>query len=232
MAKATKEESKKINVMIAEDHTLFAKLVNSMLDDEADIKVVGIASNGEEVIEKLSENVVDILLLDINMPKIDGIQLIGKLVKEFRGLKIIMLSSHTEAWVIQKALKSGAKGYLTKFVESEEVIEAIYAVNNGETYFCKTSLNSIMKNLVNKEHSSTNDKQLRALSKREKEVLQLIAQELTTSEIAEKLCISFRTVESHRKNLLHKLSAKNTVGLIRTAMEANLLDENRNIIGE
>ncbi len=230
MAKAAKPKKNQINVLIAEDHTLFARLVNSMLDDEEDINVVGIASDGEDAINKIAANDIDVLLLDINMPKIDGIQLIGKLVKDFPELKIIMLSSHTEAWVIQKALKSGAKGYLTKFVESEEVIEAIHTVSNGETYFCKTSLNSIMKNLVHKEQSTSAEKQLKALSKREKEVLQLIAREMTTAEIAEKLCISFRTVESHRKNLLHKLSAKNTVGLIRTAMEANLLDENNNVI--
>ncbi len=218
--------SKQINVLIAEDHTLFARLVKSMLDDEENINVVGIAPNGKDTMDIIDKNDVDILLLDINMPKVDGMQVISRLVKEKPNLKIIMLSSHTEAWVIQKALKSGAKGYLTKFVDSEEVVEAIYTVNKGESYFCKTSLNSIMKNLVNKETDNSAQKQLKALSKREKEVLQLVAQELTTAEIADKLCISFRTVESHRKNLLHKLGAKNTVGLIRTAMEANLIEDN------
>lgn len=215
-----------INVLIAEDHTLFARLVASMLEDSDDINVVGIAPNGEEALSMLGDHKVDVILLDINMPKIDGMEATKRIVKEYPNLRIIILSSHTEAWVIQKALKSGASGYLTKFVESAEVTEAIKTVSKGESYFCKTSLDAIMKNLVNQDNQASPSEQYKALTNREKQILQLISKEFKTSEIAEQLSISFRTVETHRKNILHKLGAKNTVGLIKAAMEANLIEGN------
>lgn len=218
-------EKTPINVLIADDHTLVAKLMNMMLKSSKDINVVGTVSDGREALDFLSKMPVDIVLLDIDMPNQDGMQTLGEIVKKYANTKIIMLSNHSEAWVIQKSLKTGASGYLTKFAESTEVIEAITKVYQGQNYFCKMSFKNLMNKLTNKESDTkTTESQFERLTQREMEILKLIAKELTTKEISEILHISSRTVETHRKNILHKLGAKNTVGLIKTAMDANLIE--------
>jgi DNA-binding NarL/FixJ family response regulator len=213
----------KINILIAEDHTLTATLLEFMLKDSEDIHVAGIATNGNEVVSMASNLEVDIILMDIKMPGLDGLNSLSRIVKSNPKIKIIMLSSHSEAWIIQKALKWGALGYVTKYAEKEEVMDAIVTVHKGGHYLCKTSVNSITQNFTSKPTGS--ESLFNSLTKREKEVLQLIAEELTSPEIADKLCISVSTVEIHRRHLLQKLGAKNMVGLIKTAIEANLIEE-------
>lgn len=215
---------KKIKVLIADDHNLVAKLISQMLKTSEEIEVVDIVSDGQQVLDAMETKEVDVCLMDIDMPNLDGIAALAKIVEKFPKMKIIMLSNHSEAWIIQKTLKSGASGYLTKFAESQEVIEAITKVFKGGNYFCKMSFKNLMDRISNKEPEVRTDTHFENLTGREKEVLKLIAKELTTREISEQLCISVRTVETHRKNILHKLGAKNTVGLIKTAMEANLIE--------
>ncbi len=213
-----------INVLIVDDHNLFAKLIYTMLSNTPGIKVVGIAKNAQETLRFATENNIDIILLDINLPNTDGLQLLVKLNDYHPDIKTIMLSSNTEATIIQQSLKTGAAGYLTKNAQTDEVIDAINSVYNGENYFCKSSLESIMNNMINDRPKPNIMQSIKSLSKREKEVLKLIANEYSSTKISEMLNISVRTVQTHRKHLLQKLGAKNTVGLIKTAMEANLIN--------
>ncbi len=212
-----------IRVLIADDHSLFAKLIQQMLRTSSDIEVVGIVTNGKEVVEYAENHDIDLILLDIDMPIMDGMQTLGKIVKNKKDTRIIMLSNHTEAWLVQKALKIGASGYISKYADSNEVVEAIVTVHNGGNYFCKTSFKNLMDRIANKKTESSHDHSYHELTKREMEVLKLIAKEFNSKEISDQLCISPRTVETHRKNILQKLGAKNTVGLIKAAMGANLI---------
>jgi len=213
-----------IKVLIADDHLLVAKLINMMLKTSKDITVVGTVSDGNEVLIALGKMEVDVLLLDIDMPNLDGLQAISKICEAYPKVKIIMLSNHCEAWIIQKAIKSGALGYVTKYAEGSEVVEAITKVQGGQNYFCKTSFKNLMNKIANKEPEHSSDGHYTNLTARERDVLKLIVKELTTRQISDELSISIRTVETHRKNLLHKLGAKNTVGLIKAAMEANIIE--------
>lgn len=217
----------KIKVLIADDHQLFAKLISTLLISAKGVDIVGIAPDGEKAIEIIENGNVDILLLDINMPKMDGLQTMKRLVERHPNLKIIILSSHNEAWLIQKTLKSGASGYLTKSAEDQEVLEAIMTVHKGGSYCSKDSLQSIVDNITNKKPEIDQSDLYKSLTKREKEVLQLITKEYNSNEIGDRLNISSRTVETHRKNILQKLGVKNTVGLMKVAMKANLIDEEK-----
>ena len=138
-----------------------------------------------------------------------------------------MLSNRTESWIIQKALKYGALGYVTKYAESEEVIESITKVLSGETYLCKTSFNSLMKQIsCQTPNGGDNNQDIQNLTDREKDILKLIAEIKTTKEIAEELSISTRTVETHRRNILHKLGLKNSLALVKGTVGK---DDNENI---
>jgi DNA-binding NarL/FixJ family response regulator len=133
-----------MNVLIAEDHAITAKLLARMLSRSSNINVVGVVSNGMGVMKMVAEKPVDIILMDITMPYLDGMQTMDQLFKKHPKVKVLILSGHTESWVIEKSLKLGASGYLTKQVDTNEVIEAITTVYNGENYLDDTSLHAIV----------------------------------------------------------------------------------------
>jgi two-component system nitrate/nitrite response regulator NarL len=216
---------KSIKVLIADDHALFAELLSESLSTYEDINVVGVVFDGLEVLSFISQNEVDVILLDLNMPNLDGLKAISMILEDYPKIKIIVLSSHTEAWIIQKSIQAGASGYLTKFAENHEVFNAIVTVTRGGRYFCKKSLEAIMQNQVEKLERDVSGAHLQ-LTAREKQILQLIAKEKTTAEIAEKLFLSTRTIETHRRNILLKLGAKSPAGLIKAAMDAGLIESN------
>ncbi len=217
--------SRKINVLIADDHSLFAVLVSKLVRTNEDINVVGIACDGKSTLKLAEESHVDVILLDLDMPGMNGIDLMPSLIELKPNMKIIIVSSHTEPWIIQKSIKSGASGYLTKSAGSEELLEAIISVNKGGIYFSRETKDCYMGGLYKtKDQPDNSDSLGRPVTNREKQIIQLIAQEMSTKEIADKLCISSRTVETHRKNILEKLGAKNTVGLIKTAIQYNIID--------
>ena len=209
-----------IRVLIADDHQMFIDGLRSLLDGSEDISVVGEASNGQQVVQLCDQQEVDIVIMDINMPEMDGIQATRELVRKHPSIKILGLSMYNDREYISDILKAGALGYILKNTGKETLINAIRTLEGGGNFLgdevTRTLLNSFIKNpgagqLVEK------------LSDREREVLACIATGLTTHEIADQLFISKNTVETHRKNLLYKLKARNTAELVNNAYKQRLI---------
>jgi DNA-binding NarL/FixJ family response regulator len=213
-----------INILIADDHTMFVDGIDSILKVEAGMFVVGRSYDGPAVIEFVKSNAVDIVLLDVNLPGMSGIEVCKELHTHHPTVKVLAISMFNEESFVSEILNNGAKGYILKNTGREELLKAIRTVAEGESYFSKDVTETIMKGLMNqRKAASKSNAFFPKLSRREKEVLKLIAQEFTTQEIADSLFISLKTVESHRSSLLSKLNARNSVGLVRIAMENNLL---------
>lgn len=210
-----------IQVFIVDDHKMVIEGLELMLTPLKNISVVGTATSGEEAIERIPGSKAEVVLLDINMQGINGVETCKALVKAKPGLKIVALSMHKESSLIKLMLGNGAKGYVLKNAGQEEVVKAIEAVSNGKMYLDET-VNDIVLNSVANRGEKKKQSPFPSISRREKEVLELILQEYTTQEIADKLFISFGTVETHRRNMLIKLGAKNTAGLVRIAIEYGL----------
>ena len=211
----------KIKIIIADDHTMFLQGVDSMLKNEKFIEIVGKATNGEEVLAILENKDANMVLVDISMPKMDGIELTKVMKQRHPEIKILILSTHSNSQMIAKLIRLGANGYLLKNAEREELLEAIHTIHKNEEYFSKE-----VKDIYNEFNLKLNQKSfsITELSTREKEILKLISQELTAQEIADKLFISMNTVNTHRRNLLSKLNMKNTAGLVKYAVENGFLD--------
>lgn len=211
-----------INILVADDHQLLIDGIKTTLADVEEFKIVAEANNGFQVLEKLEEGVpVDVILMDINMPKMDGLNCTKTVAKKFPGVRIIALSQYDEKRFVKMMVKYGAVGYLLKDAGKDTLIKAIKAVHDGENYF----MDRLSHRLVSQELKLEDTKSLfPKLTDREREILNLIGKEFSSQEIADKLFISFHTVESHRANLMQKAGVKNTAGLIRWAVENDLLD--------
>ncbi|PKB17162.1 response regulator transcription factor [Flavobacterium sp. 5] len=211
----------KIKIIIADDHTMFLQGIVSLLENEENITILGKAENGNAVFKIMENAIPDIILLDISMPEMDGIEVTKIIKQKYPSIKILIVSTHSNIQIIAKLIRMGADGYLLKNAEKQELLHAIHTIKKGETYFCKEVLD---KNDDNNSKIKNNTFFITELSSREKEILILIAQEFTGSEIAEKTFISLNTVNTHRRNLISKLNVKNTAGLVKYAIEYGLLD--------
>lgn len=213
---------KKINLLIADDHTMFLQGIVSLLEQEPEINIVGKANNGIESLNIIStEEAIDLIILDISMPEMDGIELSKILKKEYPEIKILVVSTHSNVNIISRLIRIGVNGYLLKNAEKSELLEAIYSIIEGNNYFSEETEEKYLANQFKIEKQVST---LTELSSREKEILILIAHEYNTAEIAEKTFISLNTVNTHRRNLLSKLNAKNTAGLVKYAVENGLVD--------
>jgi len=211
----------KIKLLIADDHTMFLQGIISLLEQEPNINVIDKALNGIEALEIIKRGIVDFIILDISMPKMDGIELSKILKKQYPHVKILIVSTHSNVMIVSRLIRIGVNGYLLKNAEKEELLKAINAIASGENYFTEELEE---KHLINSKKIEKQVSTLIELSSREKEILVLIAQEYNTAEIAEKTFISLNTVNTHRRNLLSKLNAKNTAGLVKYAVENGLVD--------
>lgn len=205
-----------IKVAIADDHFIVINGIQKILSETADIVLTGTYKNGDQLLEALPKEQPDILLLDIQMPGKNGIELAGIVSKKFPAIKIIALTNVDVLVQVKKMLKQGCMGYLLKDVDPDILTKAIYTVNSGEQFIYE----DLKKQLINNLSAAPNEK---LITRREKEILQLIIDEYTNPEIAEKLHISPHTVENHRNHLLQKLGVKNTAGLVRAAIEQGLV---------
>lgn len=213
-----------IRILIADDHPVVIEGVKLMLKGQNDIQLVYEANNGHKVIEFTEDNSVDVYLLDIEMPEMNGVKTTEALIAKNPETKIIAFSSYNDITHLQIMLKAGVKGFLLKNCSQSECIEAIQKVYQGYSYY-SDELTDLMIAIVQGKKTQKDDKGkfIATLSRREKEILKLIVDESTTSEIAEKLFISIGTVETHRRNMLNKLDVKNTAGLVRMAIQYNLI---------
>ena len=214
---------KNINIMIVDDHKMFLDGITSLLKEHSGFNIVASAKDGNEALTKLIDNNdVDVLITDISMPCLDGEELCKEVKNKYPNINILALSMHSDSKSIKKVLKNGATGYILKNTGQEELIEAIQHVAQGQTYFSEKVKNNIMAGITGTEEDD--DYQKIRLTKREIEILKLIASEFTTNQIADKLFISLHTVESHRKNIMRKTKAKNMAGLIKYAVKEGIVE--------
>ncbi|MEM9822037.1 MAG: response regulator transcription factor [Bacteroidota bacterium] len=212
-----------INILIADDHKMFVDGIESILAEEEDIQVLAKCYDGAAVFDHLDN--INMLLLDVNLPNMNGIEVCKKLFEVKPNIKVLALSMFNEESFVTEILNNGAQGYILKNTGRVELLKAIRTVFSGQSYFSEAVTQTIMKSLVKSNNKSSSTKlNIPKISRREKEVLQLIVKEFTTQEIADELFISLKTVESHRSSLLAKLNARNTAGLVRIALENNLLE--------
>lgn len=195
-----------VSVFIIDDHPIVTKGLQQSLESTGSIRVSGIAHTAKLALEQLSEVLTQVVLLDLKLPDGNGIELSKEIFKRFPEIKIVVLTSFNQRYYIKAMVQNGVQGYLLKNSPPEAVIDAIFAVIDGENYFCTE-----VKELLKEQEPTI------YLSTRELEVLKLIANGLTNQEISEKLFLSPLTVDSHRKNLIIKLGAKNTASLISIA---------------
>ena len=211
-----------IKILIADDHRLVIDGLVLMLAEATDIQCVGQAFNGKEALDLLATTPADVVLLDINMPEMDGLECCKLINEQHPNVKVLVLSMMREASLVKAMLKLGASGFLLKNAGKDEVMDAIRKVAAGQQAYSQEVLESLLNSYAAKPVKSSNSP-FPTISRREKQILQLIVDEKTTSEIAEELFISFGTVETHRRNLLLKLNARNTAGLVKAALEFELL---------
>jgi len=210
-----------IRLLIADDHQVLLDGFISIFDDIEDIDVVATAHNGKEVLSYLKEHEVDVILLDINMPILNGVETCKKVTKLYPEVKIVALSMYDQQSYFKRMIQYGAKGYLLKNDNTSEIERAIRKVMDGGRYV-SSQMQSMMSSI---DYISGKKTSLMGteLSPRELEVLQLVAEGMTDQQIAKKLFISVHTVNSHRKSLLLKLDAKNTAALVKKAMEKGVI---------
>ena len=207
-----------IRVFLIDDHPLVLEGVRGLLAASPEFEVVGMATTGAGALEGLARHPADVVLLDINLPDLSGIELCQRIKQAWPALRVLGLSTFKERSYVTKMIEQGASGYLLKNAPREEIEEALRTAYQGRMY-----LNMEVASLIVAPAGAEKSSRAPVLTAREKEVLALIGEGFTNQEIAAKLFISTLTVDSHRKNLLAKFSAKNTASLIKTAMDFQLL---------
>ncbi|WP_196894212.1 response regulator [Aureivirga marina] len=208
-----------IKVFLVDDHEIVLNGLKIMLKEEKKLSIIDIAFNGRELLEKLNEKKPDIVLMDITMPILDGIETSKILKKEFPKLKILILTTYTDEKTVKKMLKVGVDGYILKDSSRETILQAILKLMKGESYYDFRITQTVMNSFQQKKKENSEID----LTKREKEIVSLIANGKHTNEIAEKLFLSPLTVESHRKNIYLKLGINNIALLTRYAIERDLI---------
>jgi DNA-binding NarL/FixJ family response regulator len=216
---------KNIRIHLADDHQIIIHGIQTLLNTVPNFEVVGSSLNGTTIFEDVTNNKADVLVLDISMPEKDGIEVVKEFAEKGFPCKVIILSSYDDLKLIKEIMDLGVSGYLTKQCAGDSIIEAVQAVANNEEYFCESIREKIFS------HATKNNPKLNTykpnvnplLTEREIEIIILIALEYSGKEISEQLFISTNTVETHRKNIMKKLKAKNTIGIVKYAMNNHLI---------
>jgi len=217
-----------INVVLADDHVLVRDGIKALLEDQTGIAVIDEASNGREALEVIARNKPDVLIVDIRMPEMNGIEVVGEMTKSHKDVKTLVLSMHDSEEYVVQAIQAGADGYLLKGASKEEFIKALNKVASGGKYFTGDVSAIIMNNFVNGNVTATSLPQTPKedpfkLTKREKQILGLVLELKNNKDIADELQISKRTAEVHRFNLMKKLEVKNLMELSNKAKEFGLI---------
>ena len=207
-----------ISVIIADDHVIFRRGLRAILNEIAEVKVVAEASNGQELLGLLKRQQTDVVLMDIKMPLVDGIEATSEISKKYPAMKIIALTMHEEIGYFNRMVEAGASGFLLKKTNKDELQRAINAVMDGENYYSQEFLATINKHILPKKTSNI------VLSERETQVLDLICKGHSNNEIAELLGLSQRTIDGHRSRLFEKTGAKNAPNLVLFAIKNGLIN--------
>lgn len=212
-------------LFLVDDHAVLRDGLRSLLAPQPDLTIVGEAANGQELLDQLPATPTDVVLLDMNMPVLDGVATARQLRTDFPHVRVLMLSMVDQPRSIGQALEAGAHGYILKNADKSEIMVAIQTVVAGKRFLCSELGLTLLDMVLSQgsEPSSNAPQGVSPLSRREREVLQLVAEGLTTQQIADKLFTSKRTVETHRQNILEKTNSKNTAALIRYAMTQGFL---------
>lgn len=210
-----------MRLILLDDHYLFGQSLYSLLIQMKGVQQINVFRRASEVLAYLKENEADVVISDLQMPEMNGLELTTILHQQYPQIRVLILTIDDEPYKIRQAVAAGASGYLLKDTDKAELEEAIQKLYQGLPYYSEKVLKLITSEKNNNGHPGN---ELAQLSNREIDVLKLIAQEYSTNEIAEKLFVSVNTIESHRKSLIKKLDAKNVVGLIKFAMRYKLVE--------
>jgi DNA-binding NarL/FixJ family response regulator len=216
---------KKIRIFLVDDHQIVRDGIKALLLESTDISIVGEASNGKELLSNVENAKPDIILMDISLPDISGIELTRQAIHLLPDVKVIILSMYTQEDFITNAIAAGAKGYLPKNTTQQEMHAAVNAVFEGNEFYSATVSKIIFDSYVSttrKAKEAETDREEETLSSRERQILKLCIEGQTNQEIADSLFISIRTVESHKNHIMQKLGVKNTVELVKYAIRKNI----------
>jgi len=211
-----------IQVVIAEDHAITRQGLRTVVEERLDGVVVGETGDGLDVLSLVQANVPDVLLLDLTLPGLNGLDVLRQVNSQFPGTAVVVLSMHSEDSYVVRAFHSGASAYVLKGATTDELVEAIKAAQQGDT-FLSSSLPEALLDVSEKAYSHRARDRYAMLTDREREILQLIAEGYTSQEIGERLFISRRTVDKHRENLMAKLELRNHADLVRYALQRGLI---------
>ena len=212
-----------INIVLADDHQIVRQGLRSLLDAEDDMKVVGSASTGLEAVALTDQLRPEILVTDMMMPELNGIEVTRQALQRSPATRVIVLSMHANEGYVTQALKNGALGYVLKDSSLEELVEAVRSVLLGRRFLSECISERMIETYIQRERDASIDDPYETLTNREREVLQMVVEGNSSTEIAERLTISARTVETHRSNLMRKLSLGNQTELIRFAIRKGIL---------
>ena len=212
-----------INVLIADDHNLVREGLRALLEKSSDIKVVGEAATGLEAVEKVSSFKPDVVVMDLSMPRLDGLQATERIRDLGLGTAVVIVSMHSDTTMVRQLVQNGAKGYLLKDALSEELVMAVRSASRGRLFLSPTISESVTDLLMSPQSDSGATISGDLLTSREKEVLQLISEGHTNAAIAQILSISVKTVEKHRSNLMSKLQVNDLASLMRVAIGQGLI---------
>ncbi len=212
-----------IRVLIAEDHLMVRAGLRALLEKSGEFHVLGEASNGQEALELAEKLQPDVLVMDIRMPRLNGIQAAEQMRERKLPARIVLLSMYLDEGLVRQALQSGVAGYVLKSSVSEELLQAVRSAARGVTYLSEP-ISTLLNEVALRPRAAETGDPLDSLSPREREILQLIAEEHTSGEIASLLSVSEKTVEKHRAHLMEKLNVRNLAGLVRLAVKYGLVD--------
>lgn len=212
-----------VRILIADDHAVFRSGLKALLEQEPDMEVVGETGDGYETIRAVEETDVDVLILDITMPGLTGPKVAESVLKNKPSLKIVVLTMHEDNYYLQELFRLGVRAYVLKKSTGTDVVQAIKAAIKGDEYIDPALTNVVISSFVGRPSKKRKAGRLNLTTQREQEVLTLLAYGHTNGEIADKLCISERTVETHRNNIMSKLELKSRAELVRFAIDNGLL---------
>ena len=214
-----------IRVFLADDHTVVRDGLRSLLEAQGDITVIGDAANGRQAVEQVQKLKPDLVIMDIAMPALNGIEATHQVRESCPSMKVVILSMYSSSEHISRALQAGALGYVMKESAGKELVEAVRAVYVGRLYFSQTIVETIMNDYVNLRQSNPSKSPLESLTPREREILQLVVEGKSSAEISDVLCLSPKTVATYRSRLMLKLGVNDLLGLLKFAIQNGLTPE-------